>query len=345
VTSLTAIFGNSDEKPDEEQSEKLLQLYWNRAELKKDFAGLREEQHKLQERVKHHEGAAARVQQKLEHLERLLLDPEWVYNVIIYYQLRHLNMSCQGKLEKFAEQLKQQREQREHKQLLGNWNEDRSCEATAIENKIGEHRMQVQLLEDRLQSERHRLSTMSGLLKIFRRRSLTASLDDLAASIDAALHEEEALLLQYEEVQNREPPDTRGLNIPTKRLINFMILAFAQQLYLHYSEDGLAGMAKEAGDKSVGAINYGSKHDCDTIIERVQERVDSLEKATDFADILQQRAKLIAEKAIFRGDDDAVPVSGTVSTVYAITDTGVIKQKDANLLGENYWDLTNIVSR
>jgi len=345
VTSLTAIFGNSDEKPNEEESQKLLELYWNRAELKKEFAELRNEQFSLKDRVKHHEGAAARVQQQLDHLEQLLLDPDWVYNVIIYYQLKHLNLVCQSKLEKFAEQLKQQREKKQHGQLLASWSDDRAREATSVEKSIGEHRMQVQLLEDRLQAERHRLSTMSGILKLFRRRSLTASLDKLAQTIDAAQQEEQALLLQYDEIQNREPPDTQGLTVPTKRLINFMILAFAQQLYLHFSEDGLAGMAKEASEKSVGAINYGSRNDCDAIITRVKKRCDSFEKATEFADILQQRAKLIAEKAVFRGDDDAVPVSGTVSTVYRIRKRGVSRETDANLLGENYWDLTNILSR
>ena len=344
MTSLTAIFGNSDEKPNEEQSQKLLELYWNRAELKKAFAELRNEQFNLKDRVKHYKGAAARVEQKLNHLEQLLLDPDWVFNVIIYYQLKHLNQVCQSKLEKFAEQLKQQREKKQHRQLLASWNEQTAREAAAVEKQIGEHRMQVQLLEDRLQAERHRLSTMGGIFKLFRRRSLTASLDKLAQSIDAARHEEQALLLHYDDIQNREPPDTQGLTIPTKRLINFMILAFAQQLYLHFCEDGLASMAKEAGEKSVGAINYGSKRDCDAIITRIRKRCDSFEKATEFADILQQRAKLIAQKAIFRGDDDAVPVSDTVSTVYSIGKGGV-STRDANLLGENYWDLTNILSR
>jgi len=344
VTSLTAIFGNSDEKP-EEESEKLLQLYWNRAELKKEFAEMRTEQFRLQDLVKQQEGATARVQQKLDHLENLLHDPEWVYNVIIYYQMRHLNMRCQSKLEKFAEQLKQQREQRQHSQQLESWNENRAQEAAAVEREIGEQRMQVQLLEDRLQAERHRLATMSGFLKIFRRRSVTAILDNLADSIDSAQQQEETLLLQYDEVQNRLPPDIEGLNIATKRLINFMILAFAQQLYLHFSKDGLAGMAKEAGDKSVGAINYGGKKECDLIIARVHKSVESFEKAADFADILQQRAKLIAEKALFRSDDDGVPVSASVATVFAISRKGAIKQKDANLLGENYWNLSTIVSR
>ena len=121
MTSLTAIFGNSDEKPNEEQSQKLLELYWNRAELKKAFAELRNQQFDLKDRVKHYEGAAARVQQKLDHLEQLLLDPDWVYNVIIYYQLKRLNQVCQRKLEKFAEQLKQQREKKQHRQLLASW--------------------------------------------------------------------------------------------------------------------------------------------------------------------------------------------------------------------------------
>ena len=344
MTSLTAIFGNSDEKP-EEESEKLLQLYWNRAELKKEFAGLRNEQFRLQERVKQQEGSTARVQQKLDHLERLLLDPDWVYNVIIYYQLKQLNLRCQSKIEKFAEQLKQQREQRQHNRLVGNWNERRAQEAAGVERQIGEQRMQVQMLEDQLQAERHRLATMSGFLKIFRRRSVTALLDNLAENIDSAQRQEEQLLLQFDEVQNRIPPDTEGLDIATKRLINFMILAFAQQLYLHFDKDNIAEMAKEASEKSVGAINYGGKKECDFIVGKVQKLVDSFDKATDFADVLQQRAKFIAEKAKFRSNDDAVPIARTVATLFAISKKGVVKEKDANLLGDNYCNLSGILSR
>ena len=344
MSSLTAIFGSTDEKPQEE-SEKLLELYWNRAELKKEFAGLREEQFRLKGSIKEQQGNTARVQQKLDNLEHLLNDPDCVYNVIIYYQLRSLNLRCQNKLEKFAEQLKQQREQRKHNQLLEDWNERRAQEAARVEREIGEQRMQVQLLEDRLQAERHRLVTMSGLMQMFRRRSATTVLDNLAETIESAQQQEEDLLRHFEEVQSQVPPDTEGLDFSSKRIINFMILAFAQQLYLHFSKDDLAGMAKEATDKSVGSINYGGKKECDMIVARVQESIDSFDKATDFADVLQQRSKLIAEKALFDNDNDAVPVSGTVATVFAITDGRVIKEKDADLLGGNFWNLSGILSR
>jgi len=344
VTSLTAIFGGTQEKS-EEESDKLLNLYWNRAELKKEFANLRDEQFRLTDCIKRQEGSTARIQQKLDHLEQLLLDPEWVYNVVTYYQLQALNLRCKSKLAKFAEQLKQRREQKQNSQLLVDWNERRAEDSVEIERQIGEKRMQVQLLEDQQQSERQRLVSMSGVLRIFRRRSITAILDNLAETIDSTQVAEEQLLLRYDEVQKQQAPDTQGLDMPTKRSINCMILAFMQQLYLHFGRDGVAGMAKEAGEKSVGAINYGSKTDCDRVIALVRERIESYEKESDFAQILQQRAKLIAENAMYRKDDEAVPASGSVATLYEISENGVIKTRDADLLGRDYWSIAGILSR
>jgi len=339
VTSLAAILG----KPGRE-SDRLLKLYRSRAELKKKFAGLRKEQYRLQSRIKEQEGSAARVQQKLDYLEELLNDPEWVYNVVTHYRLRNLNLHCESKLEKFAEQIKKQVEQRQHNQLLSGWNERRAEEAASIERSIGEQRLQVQTLEDQLMVEQRRLMSINGFFKFYRRRSVKAIIDDLSATIHSVQSVEEELLLQYDEVQNRNPPDTEGLDIPTKRMINFMIFAFAQQLYLHFSADDLAGMAKDAAEKNVGVINYGGKEECDVIVSRVVKRVDSFDKATDFADILQQCAKLIAEQAQFQNDDDAIPESSTISTVFGINDNGVIKTKDANLLGEDYWNLATVLS-
>jgi len=347
LTSLTAIFGSSGDKPEENEaeSEKLLNLYWNRAELKKEFAELRSEKFRLQDRIKEHEGAAARVQQQLDHLENLLLDPEWVHNIVTYFQLRGLNLRCQAKLAKFAEQLKQQREQRLRSRIVDDWNTLRREEVAGIEQQVGEQRMQIQMLEDHLQAERHKLATMSGFLRIFQRRSVTAGLDSLAENIESAQENEESLLLKVEEIENRQPPDTQGLDVATKRLINYMILSFSQQLYLHLNEDALGDITKEAGEKSAGAINYGGKDTCDEILERVKNCVDSLESASDFADVLQRRAKLIAEKAEYRGNDDAVPVSASVSIIYSIDTNGVIRESDVNLLGQNYWNLTHVLSR
>jgi hypothetical protein len=343
VTSLTGLFKAVPEET--RDNDKLVDLFRNRAELKKEFAALRNEKYQLQDRIKQHEGATARVQQKMDHLESLLLDREWVHNVVAFYQLRRLAAHCNVKLTKFAEQLKQQREQREHGQVLSEWNEQREEKAAVIENSIGEQRLQTQLLEDQLQAERHKLVTMNGLAKMFHKNSLQADIDEIAARIERAQTNENELLQALEKIHNLDPPDHDGLDRASKRSINFMILSFVQQLYLHFEEDGLAAMAKEASEKSVGAVNYGSKYECDEIIERIEKRWDSMRSVTEFADVLQKRAKLIAKHAMFRNDDDVVPASGTVATVYAIDANGVVKEKDASLLGDNYFGVAKVLSR
>jgi len=343
VTSLTGIFKAAPDVV--EDNEKLVDLFRNRAELKKEFAALRDEKYQLQDRIKQHEGATARVQQKIDHLESLLLDREWVHNVVAFYQLRRLAAHCNVKLSRFAEELKQQREQRVHSKAMDAWNEQRDGEAASIEGEIGEHRLQVQLLEDQLQAERHKLTTMNGVSKMFRGRSLETEIDLIVARIEAGQAREQELLQGLEKVHNATAPDHGGLDDATKRSINFMILSFAQQLYLHFAEDDLAQLAKEASEKSVGAVNYGTKYECDEIIERIEKRWDSMESVADFADVLQHRAKLIAKQAAFRNDDDVIPAVGSVATVFAIDLNGVVRQKDANLLGDNYFGISKVLSR
>lgn len=343
MSGLTAIFGNSEDKS--QDSEKLLHLYWNRAELKKEFAGMRKEQFKLQDKIKQQEGIAARLQQKLDHLEELLVDPDWVHNVIVFYQLRGLANRCHRKLAKFAEQLKQQREQKQHNRLLVSWNDERTREARELERQIAEKRAAVQQLEDQLHAERRRLMSMSGFLKIFRRRSVTAILTNLSGQIEAAREQEEGLLRAVEAIHNRKPPENEGLDVPTKRSINLMIIAYAQQLILTFADNDLAGLAKESTEKSVGAINYGIRTECELLLDRIRKRFDMLDQAADFAETLKTRSKLIADKALFRNDTDVVPVSGTVATLYKVDENGLVSQSDLNVLGENWWGISKILSR
>jgi hypothetical protein len=337
------MFGNSGEKA--QDSEKLLHLYWNRAELKKQFAGMRKEQFKLKDRIKQQEGATARLQQKLDHLEALLIDPEWVGNAVVFYQLRGLALHCQRKLSKFAEQLKQQREQRQHNSLLISWNEERAREAKAVEGELLATREFVQRVDEQLQKERRRLMSMSGFLKFFRRRSVTATLENFAGQIDAASDREQSLLQKLDGIRNRVAPENRGLEVGAKRSINCMILSFAQQLLLLFSDDELAAMAREASEKSVGAINYGNRPECEQLLARIRKRSESLERNSDFANILQKRAKLISDAAVFRNDGDAVPIAASVSTVFDIDSDRMVQKTEVNLLGENYWGIAKILSR
>ncbi len=343
MSSLTAIFGSTQEK--EQDSDKLLNLYWNRAELKKEFAGMRKEQFKLQDRIKQHEGATARLQQKLDHLEDLLVDSEWVHNVVVFYQLRSLAIRCESKLGKFAEQLKQTREKKQNSNLLAKWNEARSEEAREIEQQILLKRDAVQQQEDQLQAERQRLMNMSGFLRFFRRRSVTAMLDDLASTTDRLRQDESELNAAIDEIRERIPPDNAGLDIPTKRSINLMVLSFAQQLYVQFMDDGLVVLIRESREKSVGAVNYGSRYECGQLLDRIHKGSELMEKATDFADVLRARAKLLGQIAEFQNDSEAVPQSASTGVLYQIDSNGVVGESATNMLAENYWGISTVFSR
>jgi len=344
MSGLTDIFRAVDE-PVEQDTDKLVDLFRNRAELKKEFAALRDEKYSLEDRVKEHRGAIERVQQQLNHLEALLLDPEWVHNVVTFYQLRRLAVHCETRLARFAEQLKQQREKRIQDKVLGAWREEINRQRADVDARIGEHRMRLQLLEDQLQAERHKLSTMGGLSKLMKGKAQAESVEDTQASVTAAQASELELLQELERIENAQAPAHEGLDIATKRSINFMILSYAQQLFMDYYEDDLAGLAKEASDRSVGAVNYGSKQDCDEILGRITERREEVEKREVSTKLLQKRAKLIAKHAVFRNDDDAAPVPGSVATVFDVNANGVVSQFDANLLGENYFGVAKVLSR
>ncbi len=337
------MFRSSDEEsPD---NEKLLDLYWNRNELKKEFADLRTEQFRLKDRIQQQEGASARLQQKLDYLENLLSDPEWFRSIGVYYQLRGLASRCERKLDRFSEQLKQHREQKQHNKILDEWNKRQSQESGALGLEILERRDRIQQLEDQLQAERRLHESLTGLFSFARRRSAGVNIENLNEQLQVESLEEATLKSQIGGIKGRTPPDAPGLDIRAKRSINYMIIAYAQQLFIQFGDSAMVGLVKEASEKSVGSINYGSEAECAELQKNIHACIDFIEGDTDFADILQKRAKLISEIAQFHNDGDAVPVPATVSTLFTIDDRGKVSEADANLLGDNYWRIATILSR
>ena len=344
MTSLTGIFKAVPEPP-QQDNDKLVDLFRNRVELKKEFAALRDEKYRLQDRLKEHRASIERVEQKLQHLESLLLDPEWVHNVVTFYQLRRLSAHCATRLARFAEQLKQQREKRVLDSILDDWQAEQQRARARVEKTIGEHRVLVQRLEDQLQAERHRFDMMGGLSRMVKGKAQAEAIEAIEQSLSEAQSRESELLRELQQVEAAEPPPNPGLDVAAKRSINFMILAYAQQLYLQYLEDDLVQLAKEAGEKSVGAVNYGSKSDCDEILARLEALREEAGQVDTTTETLQKRAQLIAREANFRRKDDVVPISATVGIVFDISRNGVVSKIDANLLGENYFRLAKVLSR
>src|SRR5258708_12169672 len=90
-----------------------MQLFQNRAGLKKAYADLKDEFHLLRDRLKQQEGATIRVQEQLDALGDLLGDPKTGFGALVFFQLRTLWKTCHQQLSTFPTDLTRQQEARE----------------------------------------------------------------------------------------------------------------------------------------------------------------------------------------------------------------------------------------
>jgi hypothetical protein len=70
-----------------------------------------------------------------------------------------------------------------------------------------------------------------------------------------------------------------------------------------------------------------------------------MEQASDLAEDLQKRAKLLGQCAEFHGDTDAIPNAGSVARLLRFDCKGVVHESEADILGENYWSIAKTLSR
>lgn len=344
MSSLSALFGNSQSRSSTED-ERLLDLYWNRNELKKEFAGLRTEKFKLTDRIKTQKGDIERLKQKLEHLEHLLVEPEWGRSVFVMYQLRGLGTRCTNKIGRFAEQIKRQQEQKLHGEAVSRWRASIEADASAVRTEILELEEHSQAARDEIGQLESQFQSMGRIMRFVRRANFRRRIERLGNDIGMLSERIAERQQAVVDIENREPPEMAGLSLMAKRSINFTILAYAQQLYISFDDDDLAGLVKEACDKSAGAVRYGTEAECEEIVARVRRAEGRLARGRDFAAEIQKRARLISEGAAYGDDEDAVPLPDTVSTLFRFDNLGNVETTVANLLGQNYWGLATVMSR
>ena len=341
--SLATLFGSPEDKG--QDSEKLMDLYRNRAELKKSFAEARNEHFRLQDRIEQQKGATARIQQKLDYLEELLVDPQSVYSVVVYYQLRGLALRCEDRLAMFAEQLKQQREKTQYNGMMSNWNVKLVEERAQVDEQLLKLRSQIKQLKDDLLAKRQALKSMGAIKSLFKGRCVKAELKNLQQQMESMRAGEKSLGADLSAINERTPPGTQGLSIENKRSINLLILAFAQQLYFQFAEHNFAAIVNETRIKSAGAINYGNNYECTRILEQIQKHIEIIDQNTDFSSTLEKRAQLIGTKASFTGDTDVVPAAVSTTTLFDIDESGFVTESEVSILGDNYWGISNFLSR
>lgn len=326
-----------------EEDERLLQLYWNRAELKKELTRLQKEQYRLLEQIKGLEGSVARSQEQLEVLEKYLGNPESAGHALVYFQLRALWRAASGKMARFAQQLQQQQSDREHRRQLIEFDQGKRRQLADFDRRIEDARATADTLEAQIRLAESRLASMRGFWNYFRRRRLSEEIEterakwDVAATLVTDLSDDRA------DAEDAKPPPFAGISIDGRRIVNTAVIAYAQQLVAALSASGIAMLAKETTSKRVYDVRYGGREECARLMGALRDALATLNEADNDLRGLKERTDAVRTNATYRSDADTVPLTDSIGALPGpsapVSGLETVNRAGVNVLVDDYWDV------
>src|SRR5579863_3844308 len=136
IDRLSFLKGGADGGAVSPDEERLMQLFQNRAGLKKAYADLKDEFHLLRDRLKQQEGSTIRVQEQLDALGDLLGDPKTGFGALVFFQLRALWKTCHQQLSTFAADLTRQQEAREAAKHKAEAEAEKSARLAEVDRRL-----------------------------------------------------------------------------------------------------------------------------------------------------------------------------------------------------------------
>jgi hypothetical protein len=339
ISALTQLLG--PRRPSDEQ-ERLLKLYWNRAELKKELASLDDDLYQLNDRLKQQSATTQRARDDLESLETLLGNAERGFGALVHYQLRALWRACHLQLAQFSAELRRQQEDRERKRELVQFHEERQARLEVAVRRLDEA---TQVAEEVGQAEaalRARLAAASGFWHYFRRRRLQEELAGHVLRTAEARRVLDDLGAARRTIEKEPWPEFAGLSLEGQRAINNAVIGYAQLLYVQLYESGLAAPARAARLGSIQDSHYGSRAECEALMAEIAAALASVKANRDIRDELKARADLIRAAAVYRHPSDTAPQDRSIPSAYAYKGTSV-PVREPNVLADDYWDVQQLM--
>ena len=329
------------------EDERLLRLYWNRAELKKELSRLQEERHEILEELKKQEAEALRAAERLSELEVHLGDPDAAAHALVYFQLRALWRSCAGRLERFSQQLQTQQQDRERRRQLIEFDQMRRRKVSELDRRLTETRSQADGLEAELKGIEARLASMSGFCNYFSRQKLTEALQALRVEWEEVATRVTDLSDDRADAEDQQPPAFAGVSIDGKRMVNTAVIAYAQQLVGMLANGGLALLAKEATSKTVYDLRYGGREDCVKLMGLLREARQLVSRDSEDLSGLKEYTDSLRATAAYRSDADTTPLTDSIGTLSPpaspVSGLESINRSGINVLVDDYWDVYEVL--
>jgi hypothetical protein len=331
--------------PDEER---LMQLFQNRAGLKKAYADLKDEFHLLRDRLKQQEGATIRVQEQLDALGDLLGDPKTGFGALVFFQLRALWKACHQQLATFAADLTRQQEAREIAKHKADIESAKNARLADVDRRLQAAAGEADLQRRHLAAAQGEIGRLTAFWHYFERRRRQKSLESLRSQVvnaDAAVGD---LHAERSAIDTQAAPEFPGLSLGARRSINLAIISFAELLCENVDVFGLAARAKEAVARRVHEMSFGTRADCEGYMQRVQKAQAAAAGQKQVTGALKAKLERLRATCEYRNNADTVPTADSLAPAAGDPDLNKAAKPAAvtwNVLAEDYWDLYTLLLR
>ena len=326
-------------KADPAEQERLLKLFWNRAELKKELQDLDDQLHNLRNKLKQQENANSRLQQQLEQLEVLLGNPERGVDALVHFGLKALWRACREQLEKFAGELKRERQDAERKQQLAEFQADRTDRLKVADDRLRQAQEVGDAERERLREFEARMAKLQRFWHYFKRRALDAEILAQRERCVAAERHLGEMRESHRTIEKEPWPEFPGISILGRRMVNLAVIAYAQHLFARLAASGLAMDARLANNRSVESAKHGTLDACLARLREIAQAHAMVRAQDGLAAEIKKRGEAIAPSATWRNANETVPQPASLPPA----GTGGVP--DANVLVDDYWDVYKVLVR
>ena len=323
-----------------------MQLFQNRAGLKKAYADLKDEFHLLRDRLKQQEGATIRVQEQLDALGDLLGDPKTGFSALVFYQLRALWKTCHQQLSTFATDLSRQQEAREVAKHKADLEAERQSQLTAVDERLRAASAVADAERAGLAAAQAQIDRLTAFWHYFKRRRSQKELEALRSRVVAADSAVRDVHAERSVIEHAAAPEFPGISLAARRNINLAIISYAELLCEHVDAFGLAARAKESVARRVHEMNFGTHAECEGYMQRVQKAQAAVVNQKQMTGAVKAKLERLRASTEYRNSADTVP---TADSVVAVPEIEVDKPRAPppawNVLAEDYWDLYTVLLR
>ncbi|HTD72456.1 MAG TPA: hypothetical protein VK652_02940 [Steroidobacteraceae bacterium] len=348
IDKLTFLKGVAEGGSASADEERLMQLFQNRAGLKKAYADLKDEFHLLRDRLKQQEGATIRIQEQMDALGDLLGDPKTGFGALVFFQLRALWKTCHQQLSAFAADLTRQQEAREVAKHKADVDAEKNARLADADLRLRAAGADADQQRRHLAEEQQEIGRLTAFWHYFKRRRRIKALDLLRNQVviaDAAVGD---LHAERSAIENEASPEFPGLSLAARRNINLAIISYAELLCEHADAYGLAARAKEAVARRVHEMSFGARPECESYMQRVQKAQAAVVTQKQIGSLVRVKLERLRATCEYRNAADTVPTADSLSP--PATELEFDKPKPAsantwNVLAEDYWDLYTLLLR